>query len=126
VRSPQEDDIRLLSLPVGARPAARPEDRRQTDDAGGVSGSVAAVDVVRAENRAREPLGEVVDLVGRLRTGEEADRAGTLLGPDAPESLRGAVERLVPGRGAQSPALAHHRLRQPDVRLHGWLLTGPA
>ena len=51
VRSPQEDEVRLLDLAVRARPAPRSEHRRQTDDAGGVSGAVAAVDVVRAEDR---------------------------------------------------------------------------
>ena len=46
VRAPEEDEIGLLDLLVRARAAARSEYRRQTDDARGVSGAVAAVDVV--------------------------------------------------------------------------------
>ena len=49
--------------PVGARPSACTEHRRQTDDARGVSGSVAAVDVVAADDGARELLRDVVHLV---------------------------------------------------------------
>ena len=56
VRAPEDDQVRGSGLLVGARPAARTEHRRQTDDARGVSSSVAAVDVVRAENDAGELL----------------------------------------------------------------------
>src|SRR5258708_3019262 len=51
IAPPEEDDIRLLDLLIRGRPAAHSEDRRQTDDAGGVSGPVAAVDVVAADDR---------------------------------------------------------------------------
>ena len=40
IRSPQEDDVRLLDLAVGRGPAARTERCRQTDDTGRVSGAV--------------------------------------------------------------------------------------
>ena len=40
IRSPQEDDVRLLDLAVGRGPAARTERCRQTDDTGSVSGAV--------------------------------------------------------------------------------------
>ena len=56
--APEDDEVRLLDLAIRARPAARSEDRRQTDDAGGVSGAVAAVDVVAADHGARELLRE--------------------------------------------------------------------
>ena len=87
VRSPQEDEVRLLDLTVRARAATRSEHRRQTDDAGGVSGAVAAVDVVRAEDDPGELLREVVHLVRRLRAGEEADRLPAVLGAHLAESL---------------------------------------
>ena len=74
VGAPQEDEIGLLDLLVGAGAAPGPEHRRQTDDAGCVSGPVAAVDVVRADRDARELLRHEVHLVRRLRAAEQAER----------------------------------------------------
>ena len=96
VRAPEENEVSVLDLPIGARAAARAEYRRQTDDARGVSGAVAAVDVVAADDAARELLREVVHLVGRLRTAEQ------------PEALRAVAPRsrhAAPGcvRALQSP-----------------------
>ena len=62
----EEDDVRLLHLTVGVRSASRTEDRRQTDDAGRVSGSVTAVDVVGVQDDAGELLRGVVELVRGL------------------------------------------------------------
>src|SRR4029077_8218330 len=70
VRAPQDDEVGFLDLLVGARAAPCSEYRRQTDDARGVSSTVAAVDVVAADDRARELLREIVHLVGRLRAAE--------------------------------------------------------
>ncbi len=67
IRAPQDDDVRLLRFTVGARPAPSSEYCRQTDDTGSVSGTVAGVDVVRAEHLPGELLDAVVDLVGGLR-----------------------------------------------------------
>ncbi len=66
IRPPQQDPVRFFNLAVRTRPAARPEDRRQTDDAGGVSSPVATVDIVAPDHRADEFLGNVVQLVGGL------------------------------------------------------------
>src|SRR5207249_9081632 len=94
VRAPEQDQVRVSDLLVGARPAACTEHRRQTDDAGRVSGSVTAVDVVGAESETRELLRGEVELVCRLRAAEEAGHATAL--HRGPEPGRGAVERLVP------------------------------
>src|SRR5215475_12397223 len=91
VRSPEEDDVGLLRFAVRARAAPRPEYRRQTDDARGVSGAVTAVDVVAAESDAGELLREVVDLVGRLRAGEEPEGLRSVRVAHSPESVRRAV-----------------------------------
>ena len=101
VRSPEEDDVRLLDFAVGARASARPEHRRQTDDARSVSGPVAAVDVVGAERDAGELLRQEVHLVGGLRAAEDAERVRTARIDVAAEPLGRAIERLVPGRGTQ-------------------------
>ncbi len=72
VRSPKDDQVGVLGLLVGARAAACPEDRRQTDDARSVSSSIAAIDVVAADDGASELLRDIVHLVGRLRAAEHA------------------------------------------------------
>ena len=101
VRSPENNEIGVLNLPIRARAAARAEDRRQTDDARRVSRAVAAVDVVAADDAARELLREVVHLVGRLRTAEQ------------PEALRA----VAPGHVAKAPGRARRALRPttPDA-----------
>jgi hypothetical protein len=77
VRSPKDDNAGALSFLVGAGAAARAEDRRQTDDARGVSRSVATVDVIAADRYASELLRDVVHLVGRFRAAEHAVGART-------------------------------------------------
>src|SRR5207247_1383197 len=110
--------VRGSSLLVGARPAARTEHRRQTDDARRVSSSVAAVDVVRAEDDAGELLRGEVQLVRRLGAAEDAGQHAFV--ERAAKAGRGAVERLVPARGSQVPILEHERRREPLVLLsHG-------
>src|SRR5438046_1296303 len=78
VRAPEQDQVRVSDLLVGARTAACTEHRRQTDDAGRVSGSVTAIDVVGAQDDAGELLRGVVELVRGLRAAEDA-RHGPLL-----------------------------------------------
>src|SRR5439155_13008527 len=100
VRAPQDDEVGVLNLPVGARPAARAENRRQTDDARRVSRAVAAVDVVAADDAAGELLREIVHFVGRLRAAEHAEAGRPVALDDGAETERGAIERLVPTRRA--------------------------
>ena len=96
VRSPEEDDVRLLDFAVGARASTRSEHRRQTDDARRVSGPVATVDVVGAERDAGELLRQEVHLVGGLRAAEDPERVRAARVDVAAEALGRAVERLVP------------------------------
>jgi hypothetical protein len=119
VRSPQQDQLRLFSLLVRAGATARAEYRRQPGDAGRVSRTVAAVDVVAADDAPRKLLSDEVRLVRALRAAEETEGAGTVPVHDAPQSGRGAVERLVPrGRAktARAFGLADERLREPGIR----------
>jgi len=119
VAAPEDDEVALLDLFIRAGPAARPEDRRQTDDAGGVSRTVAAVDVVAADDAPRKLLSDEVRLVRALRAAEETEGAGTVPVHDAPQSGRGAVERLVPrGRAktVRACGLADERLPEPGIR----------
>src|SRR3954464_3173700 len=96
VGPPQEDQIGLLNLPVGAGAAPGPEHRRQTDDAGCVSSPVAAVDVVRADDDAGELLRHEVTLGPRLRAAEQAERVRPSGRNGGAEAVGGAAERLVP------------------------------
>src|SRR5581483_3292 len=105
VRSPQDDQVRVTDLLVGARAAACTEHRRQTDDAGRVSGSVTAVDVVGVQDDPCELLRGVVELVRRLRAAEDAGQRAFVDG--FAEAGRGAVERLVPARLTKLSAVAH-------------------
>lgn len=66
VRSPEEDEIRVLGLLVAAGAATRSKNCRQTDDARSVSRSVTAVDIVVAEGDARELLRQEIQLVRRF------------------------------------------------------------
>src|SRR6185369_663983 len=115
VRSPKQDQICLFTLLVRARPAARPEYRRQPGDAGRVSRTVAAVDVVAADDAPRKLLRDEVRLVRALRAAEETERAGPVLIDDAPEAGDGPVERLVPRGGPKAAGLTDQRLRQPRI-----------
>ena len=119
VGAPQDDDLSLLHLAVGAGTSTCTEDRRQTDDAGGVSGSVAAVDVVAADGGAEELLGDVVHFVGRLAAAEDADRRRATRGDLLLEAGGRAFQRFVPRRDPKLPAVPHHRLRQALELFHG-------
>lgn len=108
IRAPQKDDVDFLDLPVGDRPSSCSEDRRQTDDAGSVSGSIAGVDIVRPHHRPGEFLRQVVDLVGGFRAREHAEGVGLSAVGDrstgSPESCGCPVQRFVPG-GLSQPAI---------------------
>jgi len=96
VRPPEQDHVRFFNLAVRTGTAARPKDRRQTDDAGGVSSPVAAVDVVAPYHRANELLGNIVQLVGSLGATKHAEGPRVVLLDPGSEALGNAAERLVP------------------------------
>ena len=110
VRSPQEDDVRLLDLAVGRRAAARTEHRRQTDDARSVSSAVAASRCCsmpitwRANFCARKFISFVA--FEQENMPKDVGRVGL---SRAAEAFRGAIERLVPGGGLERAAGAYER-----------------
>src|SRR5215472_9695679 len=112
VRAPKENYVRLFRFSVRTRPASRSENRRQTDDARGVSSSVAAVDVVRADHRAHEFLRDVIQLIGGLRATEHAERARAMLFHLRAEPGRNTVQRFVPLCRPMLPVLANQRRSQ--------------
>src|ERR1700732_2559043 len=87
VRTPQQDHVRFLNLTVRACPPARPKYRRQTDDARGVSSTVAAIYIVAADHRPHELLRNIVKFVGGFRATEHAERVGPVFFFLAPEAF---------------------------------------
>lgn len=112
VRSPQEDEVGVLRFLVRAGRAARSQNGRQTDDGGSVSGSIAAVDVVVAEDLPGEFRREEIDLVGRLRAAEDSRRLTSVRGQISAKALGRTVERFIPRRRAKHTVLADERLCQ--------------
>ena len=106
VRSPHDDDVGMLHLLVRRRPAARSEDRGQTDHRGCVSSSIAAVDVVRVERGTGQLLDQEVQLVRRLRAREHPDRRSAV-------GREGLAETLGSARASASSQPAGRR-RSPS------------
>ena len=72
VRSPQQDHFGIFNFAIRAGPSTRPEYRRQTGDARGMSSPVAAVNVVAAHDAANEFLGGVVQFISSFGATEHA------------------------------------------------------
>jgi hypothetical protein len=115
VRSPQENDVRLLDFAVGARSSTRPECRRQTDDARCVSCPVATVDVVGAEGDSCQLLRQKVHFVRGLRAAEDAKCVRATCVEVAPEAAGRAIERFIPAGSAKRAVLTDQRPGQTRV-----------
>ncbi len=109
VGPPKDNEVCVLYLAIGTGAATHSEDRRQTDDAGSVSSSVATIDVVAVHHDASELLRHKVHLVGGLRTTEKPERLASVCGFCLAKTLRSAVERLVPSRRAKRAIVADKR-----------------
>ena len=116
VGTPQQDDVRLFNLLVRAGAPARPKYRRQTGDAGGVSSTVAAIDVVRADHRPDKLLRHIIQLVGRFRATEHTERVRPVFGELGAEAFGHPVQSFVPGRRPVAAIFAYIRLGQPFSR----------
>jgi len=116
VRSPQQKRSGLFCLGVRTRTTARSEDRRQTDDAGGVSSPVATVDIIAPDHRTNEFLRDVVQLVGCLGATKHAEQAGVAPFDDVPERQRNTVESFVPRRRTVRSVFTNQRLCEPALR----------
>src|SRR5712675_1764074 len=112
VRAPQHDQLGFRNLAVRTGTAAQPEDCRQTDDTGGVSSAVAAIDIVAADDGADEFLSDVVQFVSCLGATEHAECFRATLGDLSAKALSDGVERLVPGGGLKRAVGTDHRLSE--------------
>ena len=112
VGSPKDNEVCFLYLTIGTGAPAHSKDRRQTDDAGSVSSSVAAIDVVAVHHHASELLRHKVHLVGGFRTTEKPERIASVCGLCLEKTLRSAVKRLVPSRRAKRAIVTDKRGRE--------------
>src|SRR5215475_7569968 len=117
VGTPQEDHIRFLDFAVGTGSATRPENRRQTGDAGSMSSTVAAINVVAADDGANEFLRGVVQFVGGFGTTKHAKRARAMQRHLFLKPFRSALHCFVPCRRALFAIFADERSCQPIIRL---------
>ncbi len=115
VRTPQDDQIGLFQLAIGTRAASRSKDRRQTDDAGSVSGTIAAINIVATDDQASKLLCHEVHLVRRLRATEHPHRRPAVRVDDLLETGRRPVQRLIPARWSERSVFTHHGSSQASV-----------
>ena len=101
VRPPEQDEVGILDLAIGTSCATRTKNRRQTDDAGGVSSAVATVDVVRANDHPGKFLGQEIQLVRGLRATEYAEGLRAVFLHRAAKAGGGAVKGFLPTCGPQ-------------------------
>ena len=99
VRSPQQDHIGIFNFAIRAGPSTRPEYRRQTGDARGMSSPVAAVNVVRAHSAANEFLRGVVQFISSFGATEHAKVLWIVFLNGFAESRNHAVQGLIPRSG---------------------------
>src|SRR5438445_13347780 len=97
VRAPQHNQLRVRNLAIRTGAAAQPEDCRQTDDTGGVSSAVAAIDIIAADDAADEHLPRVIQLVGGLGATEHAEPLRVVPPDLTAKALADPAERPIPG-----------------------------
>jgi hypothetical protein len=135
VGTPEQNDFGVFDLLVRIRSATDPKNCRQTDDAWGVSGSIATIDVVASHDHTDELLGGVVHLVGGFRATEDAKGVRAMFGFILRETSSDPVEGFLPACRTQCAVFPHHGLgqtRPTAARLHvghlaplGFSLVGP-
>src|SRR5258707_5021409 len=97
IGTPKQNHVRFFGFTVRTGAAARAEDRRQTGDAGGVSSTVTAIDVVCPHCGANKLLRRIVQLIGRLGAAEHPEVARVAPGNGLLERRSNAVQGLIPG-----------------------------
>ena len=96
-----DDDVGILALVEGGGDRRRADRLEKRRNRGGVAQSRAVIDVVGAEAGAHEFLEEISLLVRGLGRAEAGERLRAIAIADRFQSRGGAVERLLPGGGAE-------------------------
>jgi hypothetical protein len=98
---------RVLDVLVAARRGVGAKRGLVARDRGGHAQARVGVDVVRADDAARELVEDVIVLGQELPRHVERDRVGPMLGDDRGKSVGDVIERLVPAHpGARAPSRA--------------------
>ncbi len=100
VRAPKNNEAGFLNLSIRAGSPAQAEDRRQTDDARGMSSPVASIDVVAAYDSTRKLLSKKIKLVRCLRTAKDTEGLGAACFYSPMETFYRSVEGYVPASGS--------------------------
>jgi hypothetical protein len=96
VGAPKQDHVSVFSFAIRACAATRSEDRRQTGDAGSVSSTVAAIDIVCPHHGTDKFLRYIVQLVRGLGATEHSEITPIFLGNGLLERRRNAIQRFIP------------------------------
>jgi hypothetical protein len=110
VGTPEQDHVSVFSFTIRTGAAACSEDRRQTGDAGRVSSSVAAIDIVCPHYGADKLLRRIVQLIRGLGTAEHPEIAPILFGNGLLKSGCNPVKRFIPSGRAMRAVFAHQWL----------------
>jgi len=110
VGAPKQDNIGVFRFAIRTGAAARSEDRRQTGDAGGVSSTVAAINIVCHHYGADKLLRGVVQLFRGLGAAKHSEVPRIVLGNGFLKRRSNAVHRFIPCSWTMSSVLAHQRL----------------
>jgi hypothetical protein len=115
VGTPKQDRVRIFGFTIRTGASARAEDRRQTGDAGGVSSTIAAINVVRPHYGTDKLLRRIVELVGGLRTAEHSKIARIVPGNGLFERSGNALHGFIPAGGTVGAIVPDQRLSQPAL-----------
>ena len=96
-----DDDVGILALVEGGGDGGRADRLQQGGDRGGVAEPGAVIDIVGAETGAHELLEQVGLLVRGLGRAETGERLGAVAIANFFQARGRAVERLLPGGGAE-------------------------
>src|SRR5579863_47751 len=112
VRSPKQDHICVFNFRIRACSSPCSEYRRQTGDAGGVSSTITAINVVGTHDAANEFLRRIVQFVGGLGATEHAEVPGIIFIDGLAERGRNPVHGFIPGSRTVCTVLTDQGLSQ--------------
>jgi len=110
VGAPKQDHIGIFGFAIRTGTATRSKDRRQTGDAGGVSSSVTAIDIVCPHHGADKFLCRIVQLICGLGAAEHAEISRIVPGNGFFKCRSHPIHRFIPCGRAVRTVLAHQRL----------------
>ena len=122
VRTDDDDQVGIFNVGDGTGVAAVADGALQSHGGRGLAVARAVVDVVGADDRARQLLHQVALFVGAFRRGDEGQRIGSMTFLDFGEGLGDQGQGFVPGGFAKGGAVvgrldANQRRDQPVFRI---------